>query len=400
VIKQATSIPDIEGGLSCEARLRVCIPTFSSFAREVYRAGLMEAQDVLADCADVDMINLHPRRSFSWREPLVARLAYHDPFRWVRTANPGLFPVRLEKEYDVFMAVCPCWRDLFYINAVKGWRDNCKTSICWIDELWICEISKLTHWLPLLDGFDYIFVGIHGTGRALSTAIGRYCHELAGGVDTLRFSPISRQPKRVIDVYGIGRRIDEVHRALLQLSAEEGVFYIYDTLQTGDSAVADHRAHRTMYADIAKRSRLFVVAPGKVDRPEQTGGQVDIGYRYFEGSAAGAVLFGGPPDSELFRALFKWPDDVVKVRPDGMDTRIVARGLLSDPKRLAEISARNVEEALRRHDWVHRWLQMFSIAKLEPTREMCERVSRLNTIADVFRNEGKNNERLAEQKSS
>jgi hypothetical protein len=38
---------------------------------------------------------------------------------------------------------------------------------------------------------------------------------------------------------------------------------------------------------------------------------------------------------------------------------------------------------LRRHDWVHRWLEVFRIAGLAPTPGMNARVQRLNGLADL-----------------
>jgi hypothetical protein len=45
------------------------------------------------------------------------------------------------------------------------------------------------------------------------------------------------------------------------------------------------------------------------------------------------------------------------------------------------MSQRNALEALRRHDWVHRWLQIFQIAGIEPAPGMIARVERLEDLA-------------------
>lgn len=368
-----------------QAKPRICMPTFSEFARHAYRSGLYEAQDVLVGCDDVDLIPLESSSGFALRENWLMRLVYHDVSRRLVSFNPGLRPVRLTRDYDLFMLVCPWWRDVWYANAIQGWWDHCRTSVCWILELWANRIPQLQYWLPVLSRFDYVIVMIDGSGKALSDAIGRPCHEMQAGVDAIRFSPYPNPPARVIDIYSIGRRLDGIHQSLLNLAAHKEIFYVHDTLQTGDSQVPDHREHRDMYANMAKRSRFFMVAPGKVNDPGQTHGQVGLGIRYFEGSAAGAILIGQAPDCEAFRRHFDWPQAVVEIQPDGSDAVEVISKLSAEPERLQEISCRNAEEALRRHDWVYRWREILGIAGLRPTPAMEAREKRLRELAELAR---------------
>jgi hypothetical protein len=137
-------------------------------------------------------------------------------------------------------------------------------------------------------------------------------------------------------------------------------------------------------ANLAKRSRYFLVAPGKINSPE-TKGQIEIGLRYFEGSAAGAVLLGQAPDCEPFRRLFGWPDSVIEIKPDGSDVRDVLESLAKQPERLSEISRRNAAEALLRHDWGYRWSEVLDIAGLKPTPELEARKRRLRELAGLAR---------------
>lgn len=367
---------------------RICMPTFSAFARNAFRAGLYEAQDVLVGCDDVDLIHLEPSNGFVFREKWLMQLVYHDVSRRLVSLNPGIQPVRLTKYYDLFVLVCPWWMDVWYVNAIQGWQDHCRTSICWIDELWASRIPQLKYWLPILSKFDHVVVGIAGSGKALGDAIGRPCHEMPGGVDAIRFSPYPNPPARAIDVYSIGRRADPIHQVLLNLAARQELFYVHDTIQTGDSQVPDYQEHRDMYAQMAMRSRFFMVAPGKMNVSALTLGQIDLGFRYFEGSAAGAVLLGQAPDSEAFRRHFDWPQAVIEIQPDGSDTLETISRLSAEPERLREISRRNVEETLRRHDWVYRWREILGIAGLKPTPPMEAREKQLRELAGLVRERG------------
>ncbi len=366
------------------------MPTFASFGRSAFRAVYREAQDVLVECDEVELIDLEPSHGFAFKEKWLMRLVYHDFSRNIVSINPGLRPVRLTRNYDLFILVCPWWRDVWYANAVEGWHDHCRTSVCWIDELWANDLPGLQYWLPVLSKFDHVIVGIGGSGKALGEALGRPCHETQGAVDAIRFSPYPNPPPRIIDVYSIGRRLDGVHQELLKLAGRKDMFYVYDTLQnTGDSQVLDYREHRDMYANMAKRSRFFMVAPGKMNVPKETRGQVAVGIRYFEGSAAGAVLVGQPPDCESYRRHFNWPQAVIEIQPDGSNAVEVISRLSAEPERLEEISCRNAKEALLRHDWVYRWREILGIAGLKATPAMGARENRLRELAELVKERGR-----------
>ena len=377
--KSATESSDYEG------EPRICMPIFSSFARQVHRAGLYEAHDVLIDCDDVDVIRLEPTRALEFGEKVLKRLVYRDVFQKLVFINPGLRSVRLTREYEVFLLVCQFLPDVWYSNAIQGWRDHCRISICWISELWISNLQDLGNWLPILSKFDYVIVGVGGSGKVLETAIRRPCYEVPGGVDALRFSPYPNPPARVVDVYSIGRRWEGIHRQFLAAAAKE-IFYIYDTLEdVADGETRDYAAHRNLYASIAKRSRFFTVAPAKMNATDETQGQISFGPRYFEASTAGAVLVGQAPNTDAFRRYFDWPNPVVNIRPDGSDAVEVMSRLVAEPERLGQMSRRNAEEGLRRHDWVYRWKEILGIAGLKTTEKMRSREKRLGELAEMAR---------------
>jgi hypothetical protein len=344
---------------------------------------LYEAQDVLTDTADVELVPLMPRAGagFWLRERWQRRLLYRDISKKLVFANPGLERVRITQEYDLFVAVCQNYWDLLSINAIDGWKDRCRTSVCWLDEFWVADLPYSQYWLHALKQFDHVFIGCEGSVDAISRAIGRRCHWIGSGVDTIRFSPYPRAPSRVIDVYGIGRSTDGVHKALQRAAAANGLFYLHDTVRGSDLEPFDHREHRELLANVAKRSRFFLVAPGKVDMPGETRGQIEIGFRYYEGSAAGTVLIGQAPDCPSFRERFDWPDAVIEVSPNGSDVLKIITDLQAEPERLWEISRRNAVEALLRHDWLYRWKQIFEVAGLSPSPRMAAREHRLTALA-------------------
>jgi hypothetical protein len=368
-------------------RPRICMPTARGLTKKAFQCGFYEAQDVLVENDAVDLIALEPRPGFGLREKWQRRLLYRDISRRLIYVNPGLRPVRLTGEYDLFVVVCQNYWDLLYLNAIEGWEDHCRTSVCWIDEMWATEIPLYKYWLHSLRRFDHVFVGISGSVDPLSNAIGRPCRWLPGAVDCLRFSPYPKPPARVVDVYSIGRRWDGIHQTLLRAAAQKDIFYVYDTFPAAYAEPYDHRQHREMLANVAKRSRCFMVAPPKMDAPEETNDQSSIGYRYYEGAAAGAVMIGQSPNGEAFNTLFPWSDAVIPIRPDGSDALEVLAHLDSEPEQVSVISVQNAAEALLRHDWVYRWKELYRVAGLEPSAGMVARERRLKDLAELATSE-------------
>jgi glycosyl transferase family 1 len=296
--------------------------------------------------------------------------------------NPGLRPVRLVKEYDLFIAVCQNMWDLLYVNAVHGWRDHCSTSVLWLDELYLTSLARCKYWLPALAQFDHIALGQKSSAAALSQILGRKCHWVPTAVEVTRFNPYPNPPDRVIDALSIGRRFDGIHDALRKATAGQRIFYVYDTLIGTSVKVRDCSQHREMLANMMKRSKFFAVGPGMIGEVEVAAEPI-VSLRFYEGTAAGAVLIGQSPNCPAFQTLFEWPDVVIEMHPDGSDTLDVLRDLMADPGRMRAISRRNAFEAAHRHDWVYRWKQIYELAGLSPTPAMKSREQRLHALAEL-----------------
>jgi hypothetical protein len=179
----------------------------------------------------------------------------------------------------------------------------------------------------------------------------------------------------------MGRRWEGVHDALRQLASRQEIFYIHDTFAGSDIEPPDHRQHRSMLANIAKRSRYFMVAPAKMDVPGETAGQVEVGYRCFEGAASGSVMIGQAPRTVAFRELFGGRDAVIEIKADGSDVRDVLASLDAQPERLNEMSRQNAEEALLRHDWVYRWQRVLDVAGITRSNGMARREQQLRELS-------------------
>ncbi len=365
------------------ARPRICMPTARGFKKKAFYCAQYEAQDILSGVDDVDLIPLEPGRGYKFKEAWQRKLLFRDFTKKLIFANPGLHKIRLTQQYDLFLVMCQMEHDFLNIGAIEGWQDHCGTSVCWIQEMWAARIPLYKHWIHSLRRFDHVFVSARGSVAALSDAIGRPCQWLPDAVDTLRFSPYPNPPARVIDVYSIGRRREEIHRALLEAGGRKDIFYVYDTFAGSMSDVLNYREHRDFLSNMAKRSRFFVVAPAKAGIPEETGGQVEVGARYYEGAAAGAVMIGQAPESEAFRELFPWQDAVIFLQVDGSDVSKVLADLRTEPERIFAISRKNASEALLRHDWVYRWKEILKVAGMKPSPRMKLREQHLRDLAEL-----------------
>jgi len=249
-----------------------------------------------------------------------------------------------------------------------------------MDELWIKQMDSHRQFLSILKKFDIVVLYYSQSVVPLSERIERKCVFMPPGVDAILFCPYPSPPGRTIDVYSVGRRSETTHLALLNMVANQRLFYVYDSI-AGDQSI-NPKEHRALFANLAKRSRYFIVNPGLIDRPDKRGDQIEIGNRYFEGAASGTIMVGEHPTNTEFKHLFNWPDAVIRL-PYGSDRidQIISE-LDAQPERREEIRRTNVIQTLMRHDWAYRWEVMLKLVDLEPLPELLKRKEYLKTIVD------------------
>jgi glycosyltransferase involved in cell wall biosynthesis len=350
-------------------------------ASQPYRCAHFEFEDVISMVDRVKV--LAPRIDASNRQYLFAkRLGYHTPLK----IHPGVENIQLQSDYDVFFAMCGNPTDLLRISAVEDWRNHCKKAVCLIDEVWVKQIASYRRYLEMLKKFDLVVLYYKHSVEPINKLIGDKCVFLPPGVDTIRFCPFPNQPDRNVDVYSVGRRSAVTHKAFLRMAAGDSFFYLHDT--TTADQVLDTVEHRMLLANIAKRSRYFVVNPGLIDRPDLRGTQIEIGNRYFEAAAAGCILLGERPSNGEFDKLFDWSDSLVEMTYDSPDAEKIVRDLDQQPDRQKKIRRANVQQCLLRHDWVYRWESILKAVGLNPLPELETRKSQLRGLAASIASDG------------
>jgi spore maturation protein CgeB len=273
------------------------------------------------------------------------------------------------------------------VNAVGNVRDMCGTSVCLVDELWVKEMFRHRHFLRILAKFDVVMLYYSQTVKPLSEQIGRRCVFLPPGVDAILFCPYPDLPKRVVDICSIGRRSEITHQRLLKMVKKSGLFYLHDSI--GGHQAINLKEHRALLANVVKRSRYFIVNPGLINQPAKRGNQIEIGSRFFEGAASGAIMVGELPNNEEFERLFDWPEAVTPLPYNSCDIDMVIAELDGDPERQHRIRRAGIVQTLMRHDWVYRWEAVLQTVGLEPLQGMLERKERLRKLAEVvLQNEG------------
>ena len=227
--------------------------------------------------------------------------------------------------------------------------------------------------------FDFIFVTFEETASYLR-AKGFNAHHIPAGIDCLRFCPVpGRQLPRSIDVLAMGRKPAETHRELFELAQHDKINYVYDTSSLPN--VKDHVDHRTLMAKQVSRSKFFFVQRAKADVPHETQGQVELGSRYFEGCAAGAILVGERLDIQAFHDQFGWKDSVIQLDYNSSDISPIMKMLMADQDRLDQIHRRNVRSSLLKHDWSYRWESMLKTMGMEPSESLLARQNELRQRA-------------------
>ena len=357
---------------------RVLLFSTRNLTQHVAHCQRYEFEDVIAEADNVDLIA--PRRLAERSEGRIVRyrnrlLGYNRPL------IDG--EIRLNKKYDLFVAMIHGRGDLRYVQLIKGLHERCRKLVCLFGELWPDDAAGFSHSdLELMRSFDHIFLTIESGVDMTKHLTRRSTQFMPFGVDALGFCPYPRSPTRSIDVLSMGRRPSGIHRALLAGTKQDGRFYIYDT--ASNFSVMDPREHRRLLSNIIKRSRYFIAYPGKFD---QGLSQVVLGSRYFEGAGGGAILLGKGVENTPYEKYFDWPDAVLSTPADGSQIVELIADLDGQPGRLAQIRREGVVNILLRHDWVYRWRQILETVDLPVSHGILERDVRLKHLADLVNKE-------------
>ncbi len=363
---------------------RILIVSMRGFQSEAFRSAEYEFEDVINTFDYADLLS--PAYVPSFESEVKKKVANYAglALNQSKFLRSGCEELVVEKEYDLIFFICQHFWDLTCINDIKAWRDKCKKAVLWIDEIWAKELEnhKTGLCLKLAKDFDYIFTTQSQSVNAISQLVKRPCYSLPYAVDAVKFCPYPQVPQRHIDVYSVGRRSPMMHKSLLKLTERDNFLYLYDTLKGLE--MRNYREHRTLYSNLIKRSRYFIANKAKFDSGNQIGSQQELGSRFFEGAAGGAVMIGIPPVCEAYTKHFDWTDAVIELPNVTTNIADIITQLDAQPERLQKIRKHNMINSLLRHDWVYRWEEILSKVGLENTPEMLIRKTYLKNLAEMI----------------
>ena len=274
----------------------------------------------------------------------------------------GGLPLGITTRYDIVFVCCQSVSDLLTLQPIERWTELGAHSVCWIDELWRSSIPRRPREMRLLSQFSEVVIGCEGSVEAVHATTGRPVHYVPPGIDAIGFCPWPTPPERSIDVYCMGRRSPRTHHSLLEFAQQTGRFYLYDSM-TG-YGVKSYREHRMLLANLIQRSKYFLASRAKANATDQTDTQEEVGFRFFEGTAGGAVILGEAPGPGAFDRLFDRDTAVVPAKFETENLPDLIADLERDPHRLAHMRQSNVLTALNRHDWVFRWMEVLRFVGL------------------------------------
>jgi hypothetical protein len=341
----------------------------------VWRCPFREFERILEDIDAVDVLAPKPGKWYPQGRRVAMKLGEYAPV----PINPGVPETRIDREYDLFITVPERVSELLHMKSLKGLRDKCKKTVCWLPEFYFKDIPVYKSCVEVLKQFDYVIFMFVASDPFLPFIKG-HSQYLPAGIDCLNFCPYPNPPARVVDVLSIGRRAPATHKALMRMAREDNKFYVYDTINALKAHDLDE--HRLMMANMAKRSRYFIVSPGKFDKPEETGGTSEFGYRYFEAGAAGTIMIGMRPyNNNEFDKIFTWPDAVLEVPFTSDEIVSVIREFDKEPERQAKARQTNITQCLLNHDWLYRWEAVLDMVGMQPLPKLQNRKRVLKELA-------------------
>ncbi|MGL5795762.1 MAG: glycosyltransferase family protein [Waterburya sp.] len=358
---------------------RILVVSVRDFRFQAANCCIYEFEDLLTDLESAQLYT--PSNEFDFARKIYRTVKYFSRSDDLAT-KIAPFPqeLSLDHEYDLLFAVLDNPWQFHLLKSIQGLRDKCRHTACFIAEMWEPDLKNWRLIEEPWSDFDHVFLGVTQCLDGLSKLIEPPVTYIPPAVDTLRFSPYPNPPQRLIDVSYVGRRSPIIHDALIQQSIDKNFFYYYDTVR-GKLQINDPREHRILLANIFKRSRYNITNYAKFNEKVETGGNQEIGYRFFEGAAAGTVMVGMPPAGEAFPRYFDGEDAIVKVDFSGTDVIEAITELDAQPERLQRISRNNVANCLLKHDWVYRWRDMLAALDLKPSSAMVEREKYLQQLA-------------------
>jgi Glycosyl transferases group 1 len=271
--------------------LRVLVPTSRSWYRIVSAGAILDFENAMAKCADVDFAEVPP----------LGRRAH------LRSLASGSKPRRigLDGEYDLcFLAVFQP-DDIRALAVLDGVRRHCRRVVVYVFDAWAASTVSLRRHRRLWSLCDKVFVSFPAAVDAWRTHIDCPVEYLPQAIDPERFRPRADKP---IDVLSVGRRLESVHRQLLDIAARHDLWYQFS--ESRATTAIDLDDSQFLLARLCRSARIQICWPVEITNPEtKRSGYTSadgspVTARWFEAAASGSIVMGTRPASPEFDRLF------------------------------------------------------------------------------------------------
>lgn len=327
-------------------RLRVLIATNRTSYRLVSYGMIVDFEDTVAEHSDADLVSV----------PLPSLRAKVAALRHGRRLSRVTAPRR---GYDVclLVAMAPQW--LPSLEYIRDLRAIASRVVVYLFDSWVSDLDVVRRHHAAWSLVDDVFVSFPHAVAAYSRELDCRIHYLPQAIDPRWFH--ARREERPIDVLSIGRRLEPVHKRLLELADQRDWFYYYQTVRAPQAI--DLRENQRLLGRLCQSSRVHVSwsVDSTTQRRAEDGSAITA--RWFEAAASGAVVIGREPRSEEFRRLFPYDDFVHEIAPEVPETiESVATVALSSSDRTQR---RELAEHVRRaHSWGKRWSEIVQACDL------------------------------------
>ena len=299
-------------------------------------------------------------------------------------------------ETNVLLLIGMHGGDLGLLSCLKDWRKKFDLVIAFIQDAWIFEAFP-----DYTTQLDCLFVAIKDLIEPLRAQFSIPVAYLPYSEDVLERGSCNVQ--RSIDVTSYGRIPSEYHNRLFDLS-DRGPshpggrnFFYYRQVPEGAQLNPDEPftpsrfdyQHSALISNVLANSKLSlafdftytvqraVELPNGHNHPSYQYRKPVLGWRWYEGIAAGAALVGKRPPIPEADELLDWEDATIEL-PDDPDAGVEAiLELLQDEDRLHAIHHRNYWNALNRHDHRHRMETIFTELALPIPPGLQEQLDRM-----------------------
>lgn len=341
--------------------LRVLVPTSRSWYRIVSAGAILDFENAMAESAVVDFVDVPP---LGRRARIRAAVSERRPRR-----------IALSGDYDLcFLAVFQP-EDVRALAFLEGLRRRCRRVVVYVFDAWAGSAASLRRHRELWRLCDQVFVSFPAAVDAWRPELRCPVDYLPQAIDPARFHP---EPNRPIHVLSVGRRLESVHRHLVDIASRHGLWYQFS--ESRAPVAIDLEDSQLLLARLCRSARIQICWPLELTHAESR----RVGYtpadgspitaRWFEAAASGSIVMGSKPASPEFDRLF--PDKAfVRELPRASESQLelaVLEALADD----GELHSRGAlaQHVLKHHCWQVRCAEILATTEERAHRPTFARV--------------------------